>query len=404
MIIQFARIFNSSVYRHDPNWIGVIKQMESWDDDKCLGRLDTILDNSGFICLTPAVCKEYENLMTTKDVEGFFTLFDALRYPVFSVSLMSGMLQDVVFLEELIKQLPSKQLQRPKTTMAVLRDRWMNLIAKQLESDVIMGDSVKYGIIKPINETMKNQLLNDLKGMVLVLGAEDMFRWIIETKRNKTFGVEVKYESEVHSVAYNRLRLFVLNSLPDLVDLDSLKIDGQHLSYTLYLLCAYVHLEPTNTTRMELLLDEVLSYLGSNSAPTFVNDEAEELLCQAAKAYSLCKHQSSDEILSLIDRRRVNTEGWRVEFHHIVRVDDDIDTDIITWPEHYMQREQQEVMAFRLAWHLLGENNQFANDTDKEDYYANLSKRMFSRLKEIDSKYFRLDSYGYFSLIALAYQ
>ena len=79
MIIQFARIFNSSVYRHDPNWIGVIKQMESWDDDKCLGRLDTILDNSGFICLTPAVCKEYENLMTTKDVEGFFTLFDASR-------------------------------------------------------------------------------------------------------------------------------------------------------------------------------------------------------------------------------------------------------------------------------------------------------------------------------------
>ena len=98
MIIHLARIFRSSVYRDNPYWIESVTQMTHWNDEKCLAHLDFIKENCGYICLTPAVCKEFDNVLSVKDYVGFFLLFEALRYPVFSASIITVLLQDADFL------------------------------------------------------------------------------------------------------------------------------------------------------------------------------------------------------------------------------------------------------------------------------------------------------------------
>ena len=110
MIIQFARIFSSSIYHDSPQWVTAVKMMERWDDEKCLAKLDVIKENSGYIDLTPAVYKELANIMATKDAAGFLALFDALKYPVFSALLITVFLQDKDFLENLVKQIPNQNV------------------------------------------------------------------------------------------------------------------------------------------------------------------------------------------------------------------------------------------------------------------------------------------------------
>ena len=157
MIIQFARIFNSSVYHDDPLWVMSVKQMIQWDEEKTLENLHAIIENSGYIRLTPAVYKELQSILAVKDAASFFALFDALRYPIFSASLVSVMLHDVDFLKDLIKQLSSQQMQRPKLTMALLRDRWMTLVAETMEKEVVKGEPVHNGITKPMDGAKKTQ-------------------------------------------------------------------------------------------------------------------------------------------------------------------------------------------------------------------------------------------------------
>lgn len=404
MIIHLARIFRSSVYRDNPYWIEGVTQMTQWNDEKCLAHLDFIKENCGYICLTPAVCKEFDNVLSVKDYAGFFSLFEALRYPVFSASIITVLLQDADYLGELIRQLPSQQVQRPKMIMALIRDRWMDLMANILKQDVVMGEPVVKEEGKSIDTGLQTRLVDDLKGMLLVLGAEDMFHWAIELKKHRTMSNVVKYKPDVESVAFNRLRFFVLNTLPDLVDINSMKTEGQHLPYTLYMLCAYVHREPTNTARMDMFLKDLFSYLQSNTSPTCSNDELYHLLVPAVEAFALCRQQDSKEMISLLDNRRVNKEGWRVEWHHKRLEDDDVDTDVIIWPKHYMPRDQQEMIAFRMSWHLFGVGHQFASDKDKETYYDAISNRLFNRLKTLDGNDFRTDSYGFHSLVRLAYR
>ena len=404
MIIQFARIFNSSVYHDDPFWVMSVKQMIQWDEEKTQENLHVIIENSSYIRLTPAVYKELQNVLTVKDVAGFFTLFDALRYPIFSASLISVMLHDVDFLKELIKQLSSQQMQRPKLTMALLRDRWMTLVAETLENEVIKGELVHDGITKPMDGVKETQLLDDLKEMIGVLGAENMFRWAIEIKCHRAIGEHVWYNPDFKIVAYNRLRLFVLNNLPNLVNLNAMKTNACHLPYTLYLLDAFVNVMPTNIAKIEELIKDVFDYLRNDTSPTCTNDELDQLLIHAAKAYALCKNHNNNDIISLIDSRRVNSEGWRVSFHHKPLVDDDINTDIIRWPEHFMPREQQEMMAFRMALYLLKEGSHFITYEDKVEYYEAIAKRLFSHLRTLDGNDFRVDSYGFNNLMALAYK
>lgn len=404
MIIQFARIFNSSVYHDDPLWVMYVKQMIQWDEEKTQENLHAIIENSGYIRLTPAVYKELQNVLAVKDAAGFCALFDALRYPIFSASLISVMLHDVDFLKDLIKQLSSQQMQRPKLTMALLRDRWMTLVAETLEKEVVKGEPVHNGITKPMDCVKETQLLDDLKEMIGVLGAENMFRWAIEIKCHRTIGDHVWYNPDFKTVAYNRLRLFVLNNLPSLVNLNAMKTDACHLPYTLYLLDAYVNVMPTNLAKMEALIKDVFDYLKKDTSPTCTNDELNQLLAHAAKAYALCKNHDSKGIISLIDSRRMNSEGWCVNFHHKPLVDDDINTDIIRWPEHFMPREQQEMMAFRMALYLLNEGSLFTTYIDKVKYYEAIAKRLFSHLSTLDGNDFRVDSYGFHNLMALAYK
>lgn len=404
MIIHFARIFRSSVYRDNPNWIKGVMQMLQWNDEKCLVHLDVIRENSGYVCLTPAVCKEFDNVLASKDYAGFFSLLEELRYPVFSASMITVLLQDADYLGELIRQLPSQQIQRPKMTMALMRDRWMDLLSNMLKQDVVMGEPVVKEERKPIDTGLQTRLVDDLKGMLHVLGPEEMFHWAIEMKKHRTMCKNVQYNPDVESVAFNRLRLFVLNTLPDLVDLNSMKTDAQHLPYTLYMLCAYVHRGPTNTGRMDMFLKDMFVYLQSDKSQTCSNDELNHLLVPAAEAFALCRQQDSKDMISLLDNRRVNKEGWRVEWHHKRLEDDDADTDVITWPVHYMPREQQEMIAFRMSWHLLGMGSQFASERDKEVYYDEIANRLFNRLKMLDGNDLRVDSYGFHCLVKLAYR
>ena len=404
MIIHYSRIFSSSVYHDSPLWVSAVQQMAQWDDERCLAHIDTIIENSGYICLTPAVCKEFERVLAAKDYAGFFSLFDALRYPVFSASLVKVMLDDVAFLGDLILQMQNQTVLRPRMTMAIMRERWMELMARNiLKKGVTMGEPVEKAVTKPIDEPLRSQIVDYQKGMIQVMGAEEMFHWAIEVRLHLIRGNIVQYTPDLESVAYNRLRLFVLNTLPNLVDLNAMKTDANHLPYTLYLLCAYVHKEPSNIARMDELLKEVFAYIGSDTAPTCCNDELYHLLVPAAEAYAMCRNQDSKEMLALIDSRRVNTEGWRVTSHHKKLEDDDVDTDVISWPEHYMQREQQEIMTFRLAWHLLSIDKQFADAKAKDDYYEAISNRLFGRLASMDGNSFRVDSYGYHAVVALAY-
>lgn len=405
MIIQFARIFSSSIYHDSPQWVAVVKMMEQWDDDMCLANLDAIKENSGYVSLTPVVYKELSNIMTAKDAAGFLSLFDALKYPVFSALLITVYLQDVGFVESLVKQIPNQDVIRPKMTMALLRDRWIEVTAKQvLCQDVAMGEPVEKGITKPIEGEQKSTLLAELNGMLQVLGAEEMFHWAIELKAHKTFTDKVQYQTDPETVAYNRLRLFVLDELPRLVVLNDMKIDGSHLPYLLYMLSGYVYHEPTNTARMDELLKAVFSYLGSNMMPPCSNEELYKLLAPAAEAYALCRSQDSKGIIALLDDRRVNVEGWRMESHHKILVDDDVDTDMLTWPKHYMSREQQEIIAYRLAWELLGIDKHFVNDTYKESYFDAIASRLFTKMRSLDGNHFRVDSYGIHGVVALAYE
>ena len=240
--------------------------------------------------------------------------------------------------------------------------------------------------------------------MIGVLGAENMFQWAIEIKCHRTIGEHVWYNPDFKSVAYNRLRLFVLNNLPSLVNLNAMKTNACHLPYTLYLLDAYVSVMPTNIAKMEELIKDVFGYLKKDTSPTCINDELDQLLIHAAKAYALCKNHDSKDIISLIDSRRVNSEGWRVSFHHKPLVDDDINTDVIRWPEHFMPREQQEMMAFHMAFYLLKEGSHFIDYEDKVEYYEAIAQRLFSRLRTLDGNDFRVDSYGFHDLIASAYK
>ena len=405
MIIQFARIFSSSVYRGDPYWREAINQMAMCTDEETLAQLDDIEKNSSYIHLTPAVYKEFDTILASKNVTKFFILFDALKYPVFSASLICVLLRDIDFLKTLIKQLSAQKLQRPKTTMGLLRNRWMEIVAKQiLEKDVKIGQSVETSVSQPIEGILETQLTDDLKEMLKILGAEEMFRWAIEIKQHRIIGEVVQYESDTETVAFNRLRLFVLDKLPELVNLDSMKMDGNNLPYTLYLLRAYVHLKPVNTTRMNEFLDLIFKYLQCEYSPTCCNEEIYNLILPVAKAYALCRNRDNKELLSLIDCRRINKEGWRVNFHHKVLEDDDVNTDVITWPQHFMPREQQEVIANLIAWYLLGENSHFANAMDTENYFDAIASKLFSQLRQMNRNDLHFGCFGFSKVICIAYQ
>lgn len=405
MIIQFARIFSSSVYHDDPCWTEAVRKMSSCSDEETLTNIADIIENSGYIQLTPVVYNEFERVLSSKDVPGFFTLYEALLYPVFSASLICVLLRDIDFLRTLIKNLSAQQLRRTKTTMGLLRDRWMDLVAKQtLEKEVNMGDVVKDSVAKPIDVPLESQLVDDIKEMIKVLGAEDMFRWAIEIRAHRTFDNEVKYDPDIETVAFNRLRLFVLNKLPELVTLNTMGTDGQHLPYMLYMLSAYVRLEPTNTSRIDELLKKVFDYLNSDFSPTCCNEELYNLIPSVAKAYALSRNKDNAELLSLLDGRRVNREGWKVVFHHKPLEDDDTDTDKIMWPVHYMQREQQEVLVNLIAWYLLGEKAHFNSNSEKEIYYDAIVSRLFSRLRTMNRNDLRVGNFDYNGVVSIAYK
>jgi len=389
MNIDFDQIYANYMDCRNKEATTALKSFERLEDAKALACYDIMMEQSGYIFLTEDIYQVADVAAGANIAGDFLNLIDALKNPVLQANLIGLKVKDLSFLRDLMILIPASGISRPQTTMVFLRARWMELISAELAKDVEMEKEVDDEVKKPLSASDKAQIESDLKLMLQVVTGEEMMTWQLKEKYYTFLSNKVRYQQDPLSVGHNRLKDNVTEILPKLLNLDALKIKDKNLAYMAYLLYSYFTTGNLNAQRISEIEEKVFKYLESVDSPVPNDEEVSVYLPCLAHGYSVWQSQDCKMILSLIDKLRVNNEGWRVGFHHKVMIDDDIDTDKITWPNHYMTKDHAEVIAFKVAWYLLGVKSHFVSEATLLDYYEELAKRLFVRLKGTDSNFVR---------------